>query len=66
MIEKVRPNASAGERVEDPHPSNEEHYNRERRPGGANPPKKDLGPNPHIHTGKPGSQVGSRRPERRG
>lgn len=35
--------------VEDPHSSNEEHYDRQERPGGASPPKDDLGPNPHIH-----------------
>jgi hypothetical protein len=39
--------------VADPHPSNEEHYDREAKPGGADPPKKDLGANPHIHDGKP-------------
>jgi len=38
--------------VADPHPSNEEHYDRVKHPGGANPPKKDLGPNPSIHNGK--------------
>jgi hypothetical protein len=37
--------------VSDPHPSNEEHYDRQKRPGGANPPKKDLGPNDAIHEG---------------
>jgi hypothetical protein len=44
---------SAANDVADPHPSTEEHYDRIRRPGGANPPKKDLGPNPSIHNGKP-------------
>lgn len=38
--------------VADPHPSNEEHYDREKRPGGAHPPAKDLGTNDAIHDGK--------------
>ena len=37
--------------VADPHPSTEQHYDRIKGPGGANPPKKDLGPNPSIHNG---------------
>ncbi len=37
--------------VEDPHPQNEEHYDRERRPGGANPPEKDLSTSVHRHDG---------------
>jgi hypothetical protein len=37
--------------VADPHPANEEHPYRARRPGGAHPPAKDLGPNPAIHDG---------------
>ena len=37
--------------VADPHPANEEKYDRIRHPGGANPPKNDLGPNPAIHDG---------------
>lgn len=39
--------------VADPHPANEEHYDREQNPGGADPPNKDLGPNDAIHDGKP-------------
>jgi hypothetical protein len=38
--------------VLDPHPSDEEHPYREKQPGGAAPPKTDLGPNPAIHDGK--------------
>ena len=38
-----------GPDVADPHPENEEHYQRERRPGGANPPEKDLGTSVHRH-----------------
>lgn len=37
----------------DPHPANEEHGDRQRHPGGAHPPKNDLGPNPAIHDGEP-------------
>lgn len=37
----------------DPHPSNEEHYDRQERPGGAHPPEKDIGPNDAVHDGKP-------------
>lgn len=39
--------------VADPHPSNEEHYDRQEHPGGARPPTKDLGPNDAIHDGEP-------------
>ena len=40
--------------VADPHPSNEEHYDKQVHPGGANPPPAgDLGPNNAIHDGKP-------------
>jgi hypothetical protein len=44
--------------VQDPHPSDEEHPYREKRPGGANPPSDvtmgsdDIGPNPARHDGK--------------
>jgi hypothetical protein len=37
--------------VADPHPSDEEHYDLVRHPGGANPPTKDIGPNPSKHQG---------------
>lgn len=37
----------------DPHPANEEKYDRQRHPGGANPPRNDLGPNNAIHDGTP-------------
>jgi hypothetical protein len=36
----------------DPHPANEEHYDREQRPGGANPPRNTIGPNDAVHDGK--------------
>lgn len=36
--------------VADPHPSNEEFYDRERHPGGANPPRSPA-PNDRIHPG---------------
>lgn len=39
--------------VTDPHPSDEEHPYREGHPGGANPPKTDIGPNPAVHNGTP-------------
>ena len=38
--------------VADPHPANEEHPYREKKPGGADPPAKDLGPNPAVHNGE--------------
>ncbi len=37
--------------VADPHPSTEEHYDRIRHPGGANPPKKDLSTSVGRHDG---------------
>ena len=39
--------------VSDPHPANEERYDRQQHPGGAHPPKRDLGPNDAIHDGRP-------------
>jgi len=39
--------------VADPHPANEEHYDKQVRPGGANPPSQDIGPNNAVHDGKP-------------
>jgi hypothetical protein len=45
---------TAANDVADPHPSNEEHYDKQVRPGGANPPSAhDIGPNDAIHDGKP-------------
>lgn len=41
------------EREHDPHPSNEEHYDRQERPGGARPPRNDIGANDAIHDGEP-------------
>lgn len=39
--------------VADPHPSTEENYDKIRRPGRSNPPKKsDLGANSYTHDGK--------------
>ena len=37
----------------DPHPSNEEHYDRQTRPGGAKSPRDDIGTNPAVHDGHP-------------
>lgn len=37
----------------DPHPSNEEHSDRQKRPGGAHPPHDDIGTNPDVHDGHP-------------
>ena len=41
-------------RPRDPHPSDEEHFDRQERPGGANPPQggADIGPNDRVHDGK--------------
>lgn len=39
--------------VSDPHPANEERYDRQKHPGGAHPPKRDLGPNDATHSGSP-------------
>lgn len=39
--------------VADPHPSNEERYDRKPHPGGTRPPKgPDIGPNSYAHDGK--------------
>lgn len=35
----------------DPHPSNEEPYDRQERPGGTRPPRDDIGTNPAVHDG---------------
>lgn len=52
--DELRPGSGTGpHEVADPHPSNEEHYDRQKIPGGAHPPKDDLGPNDAIHDGKP-------------
>ncbi|SMQ66210.1 hypothetical protein SAMN06295905_1423 [Devosia lucknowensis] len=37
----------------DPHPSSEEHYERQERPGGARPPRDRVGTNPAVHDGAP-------------
>ena len=39
--------------VADPHPSDEEHYTRERHPGGARPPRQPASGAEKTHTGKP-------------
>ena len=44
---------TGGKAVADPHPSNEEHYDRIRHPGGAHPPKKDLSTAVSRHDGEP-------------
>lgn len=43
---------SAIDKATDPHKATEEHYDQQRRPGGANPPKNDIGPNSGTHDGK--------------
>lgn len=37
--------------VADPHPATEEHYDRQKSPGGARPPRTDIGPNTGKHDG---------------
>jgi hypothetical protein len=39
--------------VADPHPANEEPESEAPHPGGANPPKNDIGPNDAVHDGTP-------------
>lgn len=42
----------ADDKVADPHPATEEHYDRIPHPGGANPPKEPrVGPNSYAHDG---------------
>ena len=48
--------------VADPHPANEEHYDRQRRPGGAKPSSDPIGPNDAAHDGT----AARRPPPRRG
>lgn len=38
--------------VADPHPANEDRYDRQKKPSGANPPRDDIGPNSGKHDGK--------------
>lgn len=47
--------APPGRDVADPHPSDEEHYDRVPHPGGSHAPSEPrvIGPNPHIHDGSP-------------
>lgn len=48
------------DKVSDPHPSDEEHYDEKPHPGGANPPPDDArDPNDAVHDGKqnPKSEV---------
>ena len=47
---------SAENDVADPHPSNEEHYDKKARPGGANPPDRTIEPNDAVHDGKGGKR----------
>lgn len=37
--------------VADPHPATEEDFDRQERPGGARPPRRDIGPNSGKHDG---------------
>lgn len=47
------PGTSPFNDVADPHPSDEEHYDRQPHPGGAHPPTgPDIGPNDAVHDGK--------------
>jgi hypothetical protein len=39
------PGTASHNDVADPHPANEEGYDRKPRPGGAAPPRDDIGPN---------------------
>src|SRR5437868_12460737 len=47
--------------VADPHPADEGNPYREHRPGGANPPTRDLGPNPAIHSGEAARRSSNKR-----
>lgn len=40
-----------GDKVRDPHPTDEEHYDRIPAPGGDRAPHDDIGPNPGKHNG---------------
>jgi hypothetical protein len=51
MTRQTGVGTSATKDVADPHPPDEEHYDLVRHPGGANPPTKDIGPNPSKHQG---------------
>lgn len=42
----------ANDKVSDPHPSDENHYDRNTRPGGAKPPSDRVEPNDAMHDGK--------------
>ena len=44
--------AGPGRDVADPHPETEEGFHHNQKPGGANPPRHDIGPNPGKHDGK--------------
>jgi len=44
-------NGPQGLDASDPHPAEEGHPYDARHPGGANPPTKDIGPNPAVHDG---------------
>jgi hypothetical protein len=37
--------------VADPHPADEEGFDRQEQPGGTNPPRNDIGPNSGKHDG---------------
>lgn len=39
------------DKVSDPHPSDENHYDEQGRPGGSKPPKHGVEPNDAIHDG---------------
>ena len=52
MHRQTGPGTGGKDDVADPHPPNEEHYGRERRPGGANPPEKDRSTSVGLHSGE--------------
>ncbi|HLV84116.1 MAG TPA: hypothetical protein VKY62_10105 [Devosia sp.] len=46
------PGTAPSERdVADPHPANEDHYDRQEKPGGSDAPRDDIGPNSYKHDG---------------
>lgn len=47
------PQTSPVHDVADPRPSTQEHYDQQRRRGGRNSPRDDIGPNPARHDGRP-------------
>jgi len=50
---KTSPTSMEGQDSADPHPAQEGDPYAAKHPGGANPPKDDIGPNPAKHGGNP-------------